>query len=182
MNWLFEESLLVVVLGVAAAVILALAWLHTGYRPLLYTAAVCLLGTVLGVMLERRVVTDREAVEATLREAARDVERNDLESLLARVHSESPQIRAQAAAEFPKYVFQSVSIKSNLQITFDQPSDPSEATATFNVLVIGRLREQSLESWRVPRFVIVTFRKQDGQWKVFSYEHQDPREGLLRRD
>jgi hypothetical protein len=181
MTGLFEEPLLVVVLGLILAAILSFAWLHTGRRPLLYAAFASLLGIVLGVMLERWVITDREAVTAELYAAARDVQRNDLESLLNRVHSESPEIASRAREEFPRYEFESVSIKSNLRITFDQPSQPTEATAAFNVVVVGRYRDESMQ-WRVPRYVEVTFRKEHGQWKAYSYHHQDAREGLLRRD
>jgi hypothetical protein len=33
---------------------------------------------------------------------------------------------------------------------------------------------------RVVRYVIVTLEKENGDWKVVSYEHDDPRRPLLR--
>jgi hypothetical protein len=117
-------------------------------------------------------------VETVLRSAARAVERNDLEDLLRHVHSGAPQIREQATAEFPHYEFDRVSIKSNLQISFDAKSPTQEGTATFNVVVTGKVRDGDLELWSVPRYVVVRFRKEQGEWRVYSYEHREPGEGF----
>ena len=179
MSGLFEEPVLPVVLGIITAVILGFAWLQTGKRPFIYGLVIAILLTILVVVVERVVVTDREAVDSVLRQAAREVERNDLAGVLRFVHAQAPEIRAQAEAEFPKYRFESVSIKNNLKITLNQPKNPTEAEATFNVMVIGSNREGTIEHRRVARYVIVTFRKESDAWKIFSYEHRDFQEGLL---
>lgn len=182
MTSLFEDSLLYVVLGTITAVVLGFAWLQTGRKQLAYALAIIVFLTLAVVIVERVVVTDREAVSAVLRAAARDIERNDLRGLLQHLHSQAPQIRAQAEAEFPKYRFESVSIKPNLEITFDGPKDPNEAVAKFNVMVIGSHRDDTIEHWRAPRYVIVTFRKERGEWRVFAYEHHNPQQGMLKRE
>jgi hypothetical protein len=165
MMWLFEQSLLLVVLGTIAVVVLGFTWLQTGRRPLLYAALACVVLTVCGVLIGRWVVTDREAIDAVLRQMAREVERNDLDAVLQHVHSQSPQIRARASAEFPQYQFESVSIKSNLQITVDQAKNPPEAVAKFNVLVVGSLRDQSIQHSRALRYVVVSHVSK-GRWPL----------------
>lgn len=181
MSGLFEQPILPVVLGIITAVILGFAWLQTGRKPFIYGMVIALVLTVLVIVIERTVVTDREAIDAVLRQAAHAVERNDLPGLLRLVHSQAPNIRAQAEAEFPKYRFQSVSIKNNLKITLNQPQDATDAEATFNVVVVGSNREGTIEQMRVARYVIVTFKKEEDVWKVFSYEHRDAQEGLLNK-
>jgi hypothetical protein len=179
MSGLFEDPTLPVVLGIITAVILGFVWLQTGRRPFIYGLSAVIVLTILVIVIERVVVTDREEVDSVLRQAARAVEKNELAGVLRLIHPESPGMRAQAEAEFPKYKFESVSIKQNLKITLDQPGDANEAEATFNVMVIGSDRAGTMEHVRVPRYVIVKFRKDGDTWKAYSYEHHDPREGLL---
>ena len=181
MTALFEESLLFVVLGIITSVILGFAWLQTGRRQFAVALAVVIVLTVLVVVIERNVVTDREEVDAVLRQAAREVQQNDLRGLLPLIHAQAPEIRAQAEAEFPKYAFKSVDINRNLKITVNPSAQPGEAIAKFNVVVIGSHRDGSVEQWKAPRYVTVTFRKQGNDWRIFAYEHVDAQQGLLNR-
>ena len=179
-EFLFEKPLLIGVMGTITAVLVAFIWLQTGRKQVLYAFVAVLLATLAGILIAVSVVTDREAVETVLHEAARAVQHNDLNAVLTYVHPDATAIREQAAAEFPRYEFQEVKIKQNLEITFDKPDDPTEAFAKFNVTVIANQRGEQ-HVWRVPRFVIVNFRKDGNAWRVFSYEHFDASEGLLER-
>lgn len=181
-SWFLEQPLFMVALGTISVVVLGFLWLQTQRTSLIYAVVAVIVLTVLGVVIARRVVTDREAVDQVLRQAARAVARNDLPGLLRHIHSQATRIRAQAEAEFPQYEFESVSIKSNLEITFDQPRDPTEATAKFNVMVIGSHRDRTVEHWRVPRYVTVTFRKEGNDWRVVDYQHQPMQEGLRQQE
>jgi flagellar motor component MotA len=181
MTTLFEKPFLIGVLGAISAVVLGFLWLQTQRRLALYGLFAVLVLTVIGIVLASSIVTDREAVEAVLYQAAQAVEDNDLTAVLALIHSQSTSIRDQATAEFPQHEFHQLSIKPNLEITFDRPEQPTEATAKFNVVVSGSERNGLVKNWRVPRFCIVTFRKDGDAWRVFAYQHDDAMEGLLDR-
>lgn len=181
MSLLFEKPLLLGLLGAITAVVLGFLWYQTGRKPLLYGLGLVLVLTAAGMMTASWVITEREAVEGALRAAARAVERNDMEEVMKSIHSQAPHIRSQVQAEFPRYEFHEIKIKSNLEITFDNPRHPTEATAKFNVVVSGSERDGLIKNRRVPRYVIVTFRKEGNDWRVYSYQHDDAGEGLLQR-
>jgi hypothetical protein len=181
MSVIFEEPVLPVVLGIITAIILGFAWLQTGRKQFIYGLVAVIAMIIALVVVERMVVTDREAIDSLLRQGAKAVERNDLPGVLRLVHSQAPDIRAQAEAEFPKYRFERVSIKNNLKITIDQSKTPTEAEATFNVVVVGSDREGTIEHQQVPRYVIINLRKDGDAWRIYSYEHRNPAEGLLNR-
>jgi hypothetical protein len=178
METLYENPWPAVLFGGLIVAILGSGWIQTGKRWLLALMGLAILLTVGAVMLERVVVTDREAVRATLFEIAELVEQNRIDDALAYVHSGSPQVRQQVNGELPAFDFVSVDIKRNLEIEVFPEYDPPEARAEFNVMVVLNSRNGAFGETRVPRFVEVTmYREADGRWTVGGYAHYDPRRG-----
>ncbi len=182
MTWLVESPLLIVIMGLLVVIVLGGAWVQTGRKPLLYTAITAGIMTALLLGVERFVKTDREEVRETLFQIARDVESNDLQKVLAHVYSGSTDVRNRAASEFPRYHLTAVGIKRNLQIIVEPKHFPPKAVAEFNVVVSGTDKDGYMSERAVPRFVIVTFYKEDDHWRVRSYEHFDPQQGFMERD
>jgi hypothetical protein len=183
MTWFLESPWPALLIGGLATAILASGWLHTGRQALLYLMLVCILLTVGAVVLERAIVTDREQVDATLHEIARLVEKNDVPAVLRHAYSGSPAVRAQAAAELPRYKFQTVTIARNLEIKMFPKHLPPKATAEFNVIVRAGLADGSWGDQSGVRFVEVTlFQEPTGEWRVASYEHADPLRGAREDD
>ena len=181
MIWLSEKPLVIVLMGVTTAIVLGGLWMQTGRKSALYALLCSLVATAGLLVLERLIVTDREQIDTILHQAARDVERNDLEALFRYTHSRAESIRRQARAELPRYVFEQVSIKSNLEINVRTDRDPPTARARFNAVVTLSEREGLIHHRRIPRFVIVVFEKEGDEWRVVGYEHDEPGRGLLRR-
>lgn len=180
MTWLVENPVMIAAIGGMTAAGIAFAWLQTGHRRLIHAFVVVVVLTILGLAVESFVVSDREAIESLLHEIARRIEQDDIPRVLSHIDPSAPQVRAQAESELPKYTFSEVNVKSNLEIVFDS-AQPGEAVASFNVVVAGSFRDGSKELWRVPRYAIVTFRKTNSQWRVVSYEHHDPQQGLTTK-
>lgn len=183
MTWLLEErqaSLSVVILGIITVVILGFGWVKTGRKEVLIAlvAVALLCGGLLG--LQRIIVTEAEKVEATLRQIAGDVERNDVKALVEHVDTRAPQIRAQVESEFPKYRFTKVDITTIREIKVDLKHIPPEAIVEFNVIVAGTDAEGLLDGQSIPRYVIVTFHKENGRWRVFNYEHFEPQRSIMK--
>lgn len=181
MIWLTEKPLVIVLMGVTTAIVFGGLWMQTGRKSALYALLGALLATGALLVLERFIVTDREQIDILLHQAAREVERNDLEALFRHTHSRAEWIRQQARAELPRYVFENVSIKSNLEITVRADRRPPTARARFNAVVTLSEREGLIHDRRIPRYVVVDFEKEDDAWRVVGYEHHDPSRGLLRR-
>src|SRR6476469_8713207 len=105
MLWLYEQPLVIVALGVALILALGAAWSATGRKELLYACGAAFVLLVAGLIVEKVVVTDREAIRTTVVQIARDVQHNDRRAVLAHIYSGSPGLRRQAEAELPKYQF-----------------------------------------------------------------------------
>jgi hypothetical protein len=177
MTWVLEEPIYILVLGLITAAFLGFALMQTGYRSLLHAllAVLALTGGLL--LLERMVVTDREQVQAALERIADDVETNDLEAILSHVYSGAPDVYARAKMEFPNYEFSRVKIKDNVEATFEQGAQPPRVRVTFNVVVDVSVRQTGYGE-TVARFVRVTLVKEDGDWHVADYSHDEPFQGL----
>ena len=179
MTALFENPLPALLIGSLTTVILAGGWLHTGSKWLLAAVVAAIVLTVAAVLAERLIVTDREQVTQTLFDIAKLVERNQVNEALTYAYPKTPAVRAQAAAELPLYRFSEVDIKSNLEVEVFPERTPPMATAEFNVVVVLSTRDGLLNNRRIPRYVEVTFYKDDdGQWRVGAYNHFDPRRGF----
>ena len=178
MTWLTENPFPILLIGSLATAILAGGWLRTGSKWLLGGVIAAIALTVGLVIAERWIVTDREQVTRTLYEIAAAVERNDVEAALRHAYSGSPEVYARANAELRLYHFSEVNIKRNLQVEVFPHLDPPMATAEFNVVVVLTTRNGLLTNRRIPRYVEVTFyREDDGRWGVGGYDHFDPRRG-----
>ena len=71
-----------------------------------------------------------------------------------------------------------VKIKRNLTIDVVANRGTEVAEARFNVVARLRGRRGMMDERLYPRFVVVNFRKEDGQWRVRKYEASDPRRGI----
>ena len=182
MTWLFENPVPTVLIGVLSLAILIGGWLKTGWRSLIVAMVAVIALTVGLVVLERYVVTDREQVDLTLREIAALVERNDIDGALKHVHSSGQRIRDAASGELRGYKFSKVSITSTPEIKLSPAHNPTQAVAEFNVVVVVSDAAGGLSDVRAPRFVSVTFLKEDGQWRVSDYKHDEPTAGMRNRN
>ncbi len=181
MTWLLENPLLVLVLGGITALVFGALWLHSGRKPALIAMLVVIAGVVSVLIAGRVIQSDRAAVRATIHRIARDVERNDVEALLRHIHSSVPGVRERAASEMPRYKFEEVKVKQNLEIEVFPQESPPRATAEFNVVVVASDRSGLINGRQVPRFVRITFLKEEDSWRLADYAHDDPREGYKRR-
>ncbi len=177
MTWLLQEPLYIAILGVVAIAMLGFAWLQTRFQALLYATLAAIVVTGLLLAVEHWVETDAERVEKTLHEIAAAVERNDLPAVMQFAASGAIDARSRLENEFPRYHFERVSIKHNLEVKIDYDRQPAEATATFNVVVVGTAKSLS-GRFHVPRFVEVKLVEENGQWRVSDYRHWSPQRHL----
>jgi hypothetical protein len=181
MTYLLENPLPILVIGGLTLAILAGGWLKTGERKLAFAFIGAGVLLALLLLLERTVVTDREAVEATIHQIARDAEANDFGAMAGHFHSRASEMKAQLANEISSFRVERVSIKNNLAVEVSAGSEPRRTVATFNVVVT--LSASSLgEQFVVPRFVTAYFELEDGRWRCTGYKHENPIEGRKKRD
>jgi len=182
MTWLFEQPLAIVILGVAAILVLGAAWSATGRRELAWAIGVAILLMAGGLVLERLVVTDREAIQQTLLAIARDVESNNHTAVLRHVYSGAPSLKQKAQAELPNYRFTECRITKIHEVQVNSAAQPRTAAVEFNVLASGSFKEGGFEvtDTAVPRWIrLHLVREADGRWAVEDYEHAPPQQMLF---
>jgi hypothetical protein len=185
MLWLYEQPLAIVALGVALILALGAAWSASGRKELLIACGVAFVLLVAGLIVEKVVVTDREAVRATVLQIARDVQHNDRRAVLAHIHSGSPQLRKQAEAELPKYQFTELRITKIHLIDVDRQAEPRSAIVEFNVIgsgserggIGGGIPVEHIAQW----VKLHMLREKDGRWTVADYEHDSPERMIVNR-
>ncbi|MEO8498924.1 MAG: hypothetical protein ABI614_28000 [Planctomycetota bacterium] len=181
MTWLLENPTTVLVLGGITAIVFGAIWLQTG-RKIELVIMLAIIAGVVGVLVAGRFwKSERQQVKTTLYQIARDVERNDVDALLAHLHPSMSEVRQRAAAEMPLYKFEAVKIKQNLEIELFPNESPPRAVTSFNIVVIASDRSGLINGRHVPRFVHVTFLKSGNDWLVSDYDHDDPTQGFKKK-
>jgi len=183
MNWLFEQPLIIVFLGVALILGLGAAWSASGRNELLYTAATALALLIVGLVVERLVVTDREAVRATVLQIARDVQSNNRRAVKQHISSTAPQLKQKAEAEMPNYQFTECRVTRIHLVDVDRYVEPRSAMVELNLIVSGTFQHSGFEAeGTFPRWVkLHMLREKDGRWTVADYEHDDPQRMIMKQ-
>jgi hypothetical protein len=127
------------------------------------------------------VITDREAVRATLAEIARDVQSNDVERVVRHIAKGNASLMQRAQSEMPHYKFTECRITKIHKTEIDADSQPRSAVVEFNVMVSGTFSQAGFEaSGNYPRWVrLQLVREDDGSWRVQDYEHAPPQQFML---
>jgi len=169
-----ESPVPVLVLGVAVEILLALLLFSTGRGRLLWWMGGVALVTVCGVVLERMVVTDREAVTERLLTGAKAAERNDLPRLLDCVSPTAGALRAETQSVLQRFEVRKLWIR-RLTISFEQRAAPPRATARFHLVGNGRDRQQELPYETFSLWMTVFLQKEGERWLATGYEVSETR-------
>jgi hypothetical protein len=175
MFWLLESPWTIGLTGIAAAAICGYGWIQTGKRELLFTFFGIIAASATLLLVERWWVTDKEAIQATIREIARDVESNDFNKMVRHFHSAASEIREQARGEVGNYHFKSISVKSNFEIKLEPKHQPPKAIAGFNAVAVVTIHSLGDQEMTVARHVEFLMYKDsaDGKWKIAGYGHRN---------
>jgi hypothetical protein len=183
MTWLFEQPLIIVALGVTLILGLGAAWSASGRKELLYAVGATLALLVVGLVIERVVVTDREAIRQTLLEIASHVRNNDHAALRQRIHTSASDLKRKADSELPRYQFTECRITRIHKIDVDTSAAPHSAMVEFNIVASGTFKVEGAEvTDTVPRWVqLQLLREDDGRWTVSGYDHAAPQQMMFQR-
>lgn len=170
-----ENPFILVVIAGLVTVIMVFMYFQMKDNRLLPCIAVGLLLTILPLVVDATVVTDREAIRATVQRLARSVQQNDVAAALDYAHPDSPGVYNEIKKEMPIYDFTWCTVTGFSNIDVNESG--TEARVTFRVWV-------NVKAKRGPegigdREVVLEMRKDSNDdWKIMDYHHYDPR----RRD
>ncbi len=165
MNWILQQPLVIIVAMLVAELILFLILQQTGKKWVVGAMGAVALLLIAGVAVERLVVTPEEAIRATLYDIAADLQRNDVDAVLAHISRRTPEKRRNDARTQIKPVkFEEVKVKG---VTELKVTDPTHASALVRVKAVGSLAGYPGTEVRE---LALTFVLEDGRWKVRDWE------------
>ena len=174
MNWLLEEPFLIVFVTVVAVAILLGALIQTG-RPSALAAIVAVFALCgAALIVERVVVTDREAVVATLGQIARDLEQNNPSVVAAHIASTAPDLQQTTQSRLARVMIKKADVKGKPEVTIYSQGNVRFAEADLKGLVVGDDQKGFVQDFKYFRRFLVRFRHEDGAWKVYEYEEESP--------
>jgi hypothetical protein len=172
-----DQPIYIALFGLLLAVVAGGIWTTTGRKAWLLVVGFVIVVTAGLLVVERLVVTDREAIRQTLADLARDVKSNTVSQVVAHIDPASTEVINEAQREMPNYQFTDCRITKVHEIKVDAGAQPRTAVVEFNVVASGTFRQGSMElaDSSVPRWVRLNLVRDDsGAWKVTDYTHDAP--------
>jgi hypothetical protein len=168
--WFTEDPTPILVGGGLTLLVLAGFFLKTGRGWVLASMGVVAAVMGLAVLVDRLVVTDREAVANTIYQAATSAERNDLNAVSEFISPSAPEVKAEARRWIGQAKVSSVSI-SAMEVTVDRAAKPMTATASFRVYATGELTDRTMPyPFTYLGRLEVKFVQSGQRWLVTEYE------------
>ena len=102
---LFENPFVVGVTGTAFVLIALVTWVQGGFRAALYSAIGFALLTLILLLVNINVQTDRETIQTLLHQVGRDLEHNEFDKVIAVIHPAAVEAIQRAKSELHNYKF-----------------------------------------------------------------------------
>ncbi len=184
--WILDNPynpFLLAFLGCVACLGAFVAWIMSSRKEALYAAAGIFVLFAILIMTERMMISDREAIEATLIRIAADLEANKYEKVYAAIHPLAVDHLTQAQAELPGYRFSECRITKIQETKVDAAAKPKTAIVEFNIVVKGTFKQGAdvFSDMTIPRFVRLNLEQDSaGEWKVKDYYHDSPEKAIMQ--
>ena len=162
----------ILLIGIAVEAVLAVMLLRTGQGRLLWAMLGVGAVVLVGLVVERLVVTDREAVENTLDACVAAVKANDINRLSECISPTAPQVRAEARFVLGRVEVQKAAI-TDLEITINRLTSPPTAKAKFRAIGAGRDRKGEFPYQGFAEFITVELRLEGDRWLVSGYQPEN---------
>ena len=169
-----ESPVPYLLIGLAVESILLILYVQTRRGWVLGVMVLVLLLTAAGVIGERVVVTDREAVEQAVYDLAAAVEANDLPAVLNRLSPLALQARLDAQQKLALVEVELARVVGPMEITFFRDTPPPTARVEFRAVARVKESRSGMAGGGAFDFVL-TFRQEDGKWLLLGYTYQERR-------
>jgi hypothetical protein len=179
MTILIENPLWIIFFGIIIEAILGIILFRSGRGVLLWVMIGVLAITLVGVVVERIVVTERERVEMTIDGITSALEANDLNRVLGYVSAEAMQTRQRVDWALSRIEVQSARVYS-LEISVNQLTSPPTAKATFLGHLNYRDRQGEIPYNNYGSKFSVDFRKEGELWVVTGHVEEHDGNGKGR--
>ena len=173
---LFEQPWIIGAIGTILSLATFFGWVQTGNSIARKTGCGLVVATLLLLLLNFWVVSDREVVHQWLEETAIELQNNEYAKTLKRIHPESSDRVANNVERLKHIKFSMVKITKIHSIAITKKLGSKRARIRMNVIAAGSLH--GLDG-KVPRWVGLTLEKVDDKWLVVDVEDRDPQYEFL---
>jgi hypothetical protein len=176
MTTLVENPIPVIVFGIIAEAVLGVILLRSGRGVLLWAMAGVLAVVLAGVGLEWLVVTEREAVEATLESAAAAIGANDRGGVLVHVDPSATEVRRLVDWGFGQADFTDARITTLETESINHLTNPPTARVHVKGIVFFKDRRGENPYEKYLADLTVELRLKSNRWLITDCQwHEDPR-------
>ncbi|MHC4402704.1 MAG: hypothetical protein ACYTG0_23830 [Planctomycetota bacterium] len=158
----------IISLGVVAFALLAAAYMSTRRTDLMWSMVGVVALVLVGVVLERIVVTDVEKVQNTLYDAAAAAETNDVEALKQYIAPSAERTLARVEERLERFEVNTASVTIR-SIKFNDLTTPPMAEAEFIANVGFVDRHRMIPYKKYPCIGNVVLELHDGRWLVSDH-------------
>jgi hypothetical protein len=177
--FLLESPWPILFTGIAIEAVLAVVLLRTGRGYVLWAMIGTAIIVLVGLVIERLVVTDREAIENGLDAAVAAAEANNIDRLLDCISPTAQETRNDARWMLDRIEVRSCYVR-NLTITINDRTNPPTARAHFLAVGQGTDRKGEFPYRSYSRHVTVELRRENGHWLATGYDVEGLNLGNLR--
>jgi hypothetical protein len=169
--WFVEDSTPLLVIGVITVAILLLAFVKTSRLGLLYAIGAVAVITAGLVWIEKHTMTDTKRIRLALDNACVALEKNDVPSVLVYISPSASTMRNEVSRLLPEIKIDKAWF-TGLKVTVNRFNVPPSAVAEFFGHVKGSERHGAGSTDNYPERMKVTFRLENDQWLMESYERE----------
>jgi len=171
MHYFTEDPLWMIFLGIVVEAVLGVVLFQTRRGVVLWAMIGVALLVLLGLGVEKLIVTEREKVERTIDEITEALEANDLEGVLRYLAPEARQSRISAQWALGRVEVYEANVNS-LEVTVNQLESPPTARAELSGRLHYHDREDQSPYTNYPLRFTVDFRKEGDRWLVTGHRER----------
>lgn len=176
-TFLFEQPWIVGVIGAVLTAVSVFGWIQTGNKIGLQSGIGIAIVTIVLLLLNLTVETDREFLRRWVLDAAAELQNNEHEKIAKRIHpSPSDRVLSQVRM-LPSVKLDVVRVSKIHSIEVETKRSPPQAFIRMNVFVQG---ESHNSSGKAPIWVGLTLEKVQDEWLVVDYEQKDPQHEFMK--
>ena len=169
MNALVENPVLVGVVGGLLATLALVVFLARRTLASLVALGGAILLTLLGLLVERFVETEREQIERAVPEVLAAVEANDLPGVLASIDPAAAQVRGDASALMPLIKVEKARALSAIEVEINSSTAPPTALSRFRGFLQGIHTRSGMQVGYFNQQVDINWVKRGEQWLIEDY-------------
>jgi hypothetical protein len=166
---IFESPIVPLVVGLLAATFALVVFLGRRTMGSLVALGVVLVATLLMVLVERLVVTDREQIEYAIDEVLARVEANDVAGVVAWIDPAEPRVVADVRQLMPMIKVEKARTTSKVEVGIGADS-PDSATSTFRGFLDGVHKSSGMRVGFFNQRIDVFWKRREGRWLVTDYQ------------